>query len=191
MNHLGHLFLSSDDPLVITGNFMGDEVKGRDLSRFGPELQRGIRLHRAIDSFTDAHPSLRAGRERVRAHAGRYAGVVMDIFCDHLLASQWSRWHPEPLPDFAQRMYALLNTHQALMPEATRYMLSFMVGRDWLTNYASIEGIGRSLHGLSIRVPSGSAMSGAEEVLAEHISAYQAEFDIFLPAIRVHTEAFR
>ena len=121
----------------------------------------------------------------------RYAGVVMDLFYDHLLASQWSRWHPEPLPDFAQRMYALLNANQALMPEGTRYMLSFMVGRNWLTNYASIEGIGRSLHGLSMRVPSGSPMSGAEAVLAEHIEAYRAEFDIFLPAIRVHTEAFR
>lgn len=170
---------------------MADEVKGRDLSMHVSGIERGIRLHRAIDSFTDTHPSLRAGRERVRSYAGRYAGVVMDLFYDHLLASQWSRWQAEELPVFAQRMYGLLMAHEAMMPAATRYMLGFMVERDWLSNYATIEGIGRSIHGLSRRVVEGAVMSGAEAVLAEHIETYRAEFDVFLPEIRTHTAAFR
>ena len=40
MNFLGHLYLSGTDPLVMVGNFMGDAVKGRDLSRFEPRLER-------------------------------------------------------------------------------------------------------------------------------------------------------
>lgn len=191
VNYLGHLFLSGADPLAITGNFMADAVKGRDLSRFPESVQLGLRLHRAIDSFTDEHPSVRAGRARVREHAGRYAGVVMDLFYDHLLASRWSQWHHEPLPDFSQRMYAVLAANESLMPQDTRYLFSFMRQRDLLTNYASIEGIGRSLHGLSKRVPHGEVMAGAEAVLAEWIDEYRAEFDIFLPDAIVHTAPFR
>lgn len=191
MNYLGHLYLSGNDPQVIVGNFMADDVKGRDLSRFPEGVQNGIRLHRAIDSFTDQHPSLRAGRARVREYAGRYAGVVMDLFYDHLLASHWSRWHAEPLPVFAQRMYAVIAANHDAMPEGIRYMFGFMKEQDWLMRYTTLEGIGRSLHGLSMRVPSGSVMSGAEVVLSEHIDEYRTEFDIFLPAISVHTSAWR
>lgn len=184
MNFLGHLFLSGDEPLVTVGNFMADAVKGRDLSRFDPEVERGIRLHRAIDSLTDAHPMHRAGRERVRDHAGRYAGVVMDLFYDHLLASEWERWHPEPLPEYTQRMYELLERHEAILPDRTRRMLPFMMKGDWLVSYARIEGLGDALAGLSRRASEGSAMRGAEQVLVDHLERYKAEFEVFLPQIQ-------
>jgi acyl carrier protein phosphodiesterase len=188
MNFLGHLFLAGNEPLAIVGNFMADAVKGRDLSRFPVAIEQGVRRHRAIDSFTDEHPLQRAGRERVRAHAGRYAGVVMDLFYDHLLATEWSRWHAEPLADFAQRMYALLQEHEHLLPDRTRQMLPYMVRNDWLTSYASTEGLARALQGLSRRVPAGDVMQGAEQVLLEHMPTYRNEFGIFLPAISVHMQ---
>jgi acyl carrier protein phosphodiesterase len=184
MNFLGHLYLSGDEPLVIVGNFMADAVKGRDLSRFGPDLERGIRLHRSIDEYTDNHPLQRAGRDRLRPHAGRYAGVVMDLFYDHLLARDWQRWHPEPLPDFARRMYALLEQHLTVVPLRTRTMVPYMVQGDWLSSYAGPEGLARALTGLSRRVPAGEVMHGAERVLLDHLDEYRAEFEGFLPDLR-------
>lgn len=184
MNFLGHLYLSGSEPLVIVGNFMADAVKGRDLSRFPPMLEQGIRLHRAIDHFTDNHPLQRAGRERLRPYAGRYAGVVMDLFYDNLLASDWERWHPEPLADYAQRMYALLHQHHALLPPRTQGMLPYMVQHDWLTSYAHIHGLARALNGLAQRVPEGHVMRGAEQVLLEHEAEYRSEFERFLPELR-------
>ncbi|HRO99302.1 MAG TPA: ACP phosphodiesterase [Flavobacteriales bacterium] len=186
MNFLGHLYLAGQDPLAVVGNFMADAVKGRDLSRFPDAVQQGIRLHRAIDTFTDAHPAQRVGRDRLRPHAGRYSGVVMDLFFDHLLAVDWDRWHPEPLPDFAQRMYALLQEHAHLMPDRTQDMLPYMVRYDWLTSYATTEGLARALHGLSHRVPEGEVMRGAERVLLDHFDDYRNEFGIFLPELSVH-----
>lgn len=191
MNFLGHLYLSGQEPLVIVGNFMADAVKGRDLSRFHPGLARGIQLHRAIDSFTDGHPLQRIGRERAHAHAGRYASVVMDLFYDHLLAANWSDFHPEPLPAFARRMYALLQDHQELMPERTRTMLPYMVQGDWLSSYATLSGVGRALAGLSRRVPQGGPMRGAEVVLQEHLDRYTAEFREFLPLMDAHVAPLR
>ena len=186
MNFLGHFYLSGDDPLVIVGNFMGDAVKGRDLSRFPDGVQRGIRLHRAIDTFTDGHPLQRTGRDRLRIHAGRYSGVVMDLFYDHLLAADWERWHGEPLDRYAQRMYALMQRHDHLLPERTRRMLPYMVQGDWLSSYATIDGIRRALYGLSRRAPEGGVMAGAEGVLEQHLELYRGEFVAFLADIKDH-----
>lgn len=191
MNFLAHLYLSGNDTEVIVGNFMGDAVKGRDLSRFTPHIERGLRLHRAIDSFTDTHPMVLLGRERAHPHAGRYAAVVMDLFYDHLLASEWGTFHSEPLPVFAGRMYTLLEANEHRMPDRTRRMLPYMVAGDWLTSYATIEGIGQALEGLSRRVPHGGPMRGAERVLAGHLGSYLNEFRNFLPQVVVHTEGFR
>ena len=191
MNFLGHLYLSGDEPLVIVGNFMADAVKGGRLEAFDPQVVRGIRLHRAIDSFTDIHPMHRTGRERVRTHAGRYAGVVMDLFFDHLLAERWSARHPEPLADYAQRMYALIQSHAQYLPDRTRSMLPHMVQGDWLTSYARIVSIGRALAGLARRVPGGEVMVGAEQVLADHLEQYHAEFDAFIADINAHTFPLR
>ncbi len=191
MNFLGHLYLSGDEPLVIVGNFMADAVKGGRLEGHHPEVVRGIRLHRMIDSYTDMHPLHRTGRERVRTHAGRYAGVVMDMFYDHLLAERWSARHPELLADYAQRMYALLQSHSPHLPDRTRAMLPYMVKGDWLTSYAHIEGIGRALAGLARRVPGGEVMVGAEQVLADQLIQYRVEFEEFLSDITAHTQAHR
>ncbi len=191
MNFLGHLYLSGHDPEVIVGNFMGDAVKGRDLSRFSPGIERGLRLHRAIDSFTDVHPVLLEGRQRVHSHAGRYASVVMDLFYDHLLAANWGRISEEPLERFAQRMYRLLNEHEARMPDRTRHMLPYMVDGDWLTSYSTLEGIGRALDGLSRRVPAGAPMRGAEHILLANLDRYTEEFNTFLPAVDAHTRPLR
>ena len=181
--------LSGDDPLVITGNFMADAVKGRDLSGYNEGLQLGIRLHRAIDSFTDGHALTRIGRERLRAHAGKYAGVVLDLFYDHLLAADWDVSTHGPLPTYNRRMYTLLRAHHAHMPDRIRHMLSFMVQGDWLTSYATIDGLAEALAGLSRRAVNGSAMFGAERVLVDNYAAYRGEFTAFFADVKAHAIA--
>ena len=186
MNYLGHLYLSGEEPLVIVGNFMADGVKGRYFDHHHPLVQRGIRLHRAIDSYTDAHPAQREGRARLRSHAGRYAGVVMDLFYDHLLARHWSTYRPEPLQGFAERMYHLLGTHQHHLIAPMRSMLTHMAAGNWLGSYATEEGLARALAGLAARVPQGHVMRGAEVVLRASITAYTEEFEVFIRDIKDH-----
>ncbi|MEO8069218.1 MAG: ACP phosphodiesterase [Flavobacteriales bacterium] len=189
MNFLAHLHLSGDEPLVMVGNFMADAVKGRDLSAHHPLVQKGIRRHRRIDSFTDQHPITAVGRERVRAHCGKYAGVALDLFYDHLLASEWERHREEPLSAFAQRCYVLLQREQGRLPERTRDMLPYLVKGDWLASYATITGIGKALHGLSKRAYHAEALNGAESVLHEHIDVYRGEFRTFLAELVEHIRA--
>ena len=186
MNFLCHLLVSGNDPLVIVGNFMADAVKGRDLSGWQTGLQQGIRMHRKIDSYTDNHPITLIGRERLRAHCGKYAGVALDLFYDHAIASQWAALSNEPLGEFARRMYTLLGAHASVMPERTQRMLTYMSRHDWLSSYATIDGIGKALGGLSARVPGGEVLIGAEEVLKEHRAEFVGECMRFLPQLRNH-----
>lgn len=189
MNYLAHLFLSGDDPLVMVGNFMADGVKGRDLSAHHPDVQRGIRLHRRIDTFTDQHPLTAVGRKRLHPHCGKFAGVALDLFYDHLLASEWERHSNVPLPQFAQECYVVLEREIARMPERTQRMLPYMVHGDWLTGYAQVEGLADALYGMSIRVPHGMVLAGAEAVLVAHEADLRREFRTFLVELREHLAA--
>ena len=184
MNHLGHLILSGNDPLTITGNFMADAVKGRDLSAHSAAVQRGIRIHRTIDTFTDQHPLTRIGRDRLRAHCGKFAGVALDIFYDHCIALSWKE--PEPLPDFAQRMYRVLGTHAHLMPERAQRLLRYLTLRDGLTRYGTLDGIASTLEAMAVRTPAAQALVGAERVMSEHLDDFVAECSSFLAGIRTH-----
>jgi acyl carrier protein phosphodiesterase len=186
MNYLGHLYLSGEEPLVIVGNFMADGVKGRYFDHHHPLVQHGIRLHRAIDSYTDAHPVQREGRARLRAHAGRYAGVVMDMFYDHLLASHWSSYRNEPLQGFAERMYRVLGEHRECMPPPIGRMLTHMTADNWLVAYATEDGLARALSGLAARAAGGHVMRGSEAVLFTSFNRYKEEFDAFLHDIEDH-----
>ena len=48
MNFLGHLYFSGDDHALMAANLYGDFVKGADISRFSPTVQKGITLHLSL-----------------------------------------------------------------------------------------------------------------------------------------------
>ena len=86
MNFLAHAWLSFHDPDLLAGNMMADFVRGKQSQVFSPAVQQGIRLHRAIDAFTDQHPETRRASAYLREACGRYSGVFMDVIYDHFLA---------------------------------------------------------------------------------------------------------
>ncbi|GGF07404.1 acyl carrier protein phosphodiesterase [Hymenobacter cavernae] len=194
MNFLAHLLLSGsptapDYADVVVGNFAAEAVRGRaGLLAYPPAVQRGIRLHRFIDSFTDSHPIVRRTTARLReAGLGKWAGVVSDVGYDHLLARDFAHYHydaTEALPAFSQRLYALLQARRHELPERLQQMFEFMRRHDWLTGYAQVEGFERSLQGLSRRVPNAGVLAtGAAAFLAE-LPAYEADFQEFWPELQ-------
>ena len=191
MNFLAHIFLSGDKPKIMVGNFIGDFVKGRNLSgRFEPEIARGIELHRAIDEFTDSHEIVRQSKNRLRPKYRHYAPVIVDVFYDHLLAHNWSTYHPVPLPDFAAHAYGILHEHHASLPEEVKQMLPYMEKGNWLVNYGRIEGIQRALTGMSRRTRFDSKMDESVNDLLQHYDDFNKEFELFFPELKSHAEAF-
>ena len=190
MNFLAHSFLSgSPDSTVyadvLLGNFIADSVPGRQLESYPPAVQTGIRLHRAIDTYTDQHPVVRRATQRLRvAGYGKYAGVISDIFLDHFLARYFPEFSSETLPNFTQRVYALLTARQPEMPPRVQHFLPYMTQHNWLLHYADFDGIGRALSGLSRRATPGSGMETAVTELQANYAAYGADFREFFPQLQ-------
>src|SRR5690606_5275468 len=131
MNFLAHIYLSGDNDLVKIGNFMADGIRGKDYEQFPPEIKKGILLHRAIDTFTDAHPIFRQGTKRLHGKYHHYAGVVMDVYYDHFLAKNWQRYSTENLKDYAARFYQSLEDNYHFLTDRVKYMLPIMKEHDW------------------------------------------------------------
>ncbi|MDB5233670.1 MAG: hypothetical protein JWR44_663 [Hymenobacter sp.] len=190
MNFLAHLFLSGSPASpeyadVLVGNFIADSVPGKQLETYPPGVQAGIRLHRAIDTFTDEHPVVRRSTQRLRAAGyGKYAGVISDMFLDHFLARNFAEFTAEALPDFARRVYALLTARQTGMPPRVQHFLPYMTQHNWLMGYAQTEGIARALSGLSRRATAGSGMETAVAELETNYAAYEADFREFFPQLQ-------
>jgi acyl carrier protein phosphodiesterase len=185
MNFLAHLYLSGNNDKIMVGNFMGDFVKGRSaLEQFEPEIIRGIELHRAIDEFTDSHAVVSASKDRLRPKYRHYSGVIVDVFYDHFLARNWSDYHDELLPDFADRAYGIIQSFDAILPNEVKFMMPYMIKGNWLVNYAQTEGIHRALSGMARRTPYESKMDEAVEDLEQHYDEFKAEFKNFFPQLK-------
>lgn len=185
MNFLAHLYLSGDDPQIQVGNFIGDFVKGRDVhDRFERPIALGIELHREIDDFTDRHPEIKKSKSRLWPAYRHYAAVIVDLYCDHFLARNWTEYHTSILPDFAGRSYANLLAHDAILPEKVRWMLPHIMTGDWLSNYAHLDGLNRALRGMARRTRFESNMDQATEDLRNHYADFEAEFRAFFPEVQ-------
>lgn len=182
MNFLAHLYLTKDTPeLVSVGNFMADAVKGTKALELHPELiQQGIRIHRAIDSFTDTHHIFKQGTARLHANYGKFAPVIMDIFYDHLLAVRWLEYNQQSLADFSKEQYRLLTRHKLLMPDASRKWLRYIKMENLLVNYASEVKIAQVLKRMDKRTGAISGMSSAINELRVYKSMLIIEFADFM-----------
>lgn len=151
MNHLAHLFLAAPGAESLIGNLSGDFVKGALGDRFTPGIRAGIRQHRAVDAFTDSHPSAAAFRAVLTPEYGHYARVIADMFFDHFLASRFDEWGGEPLEAFLQRTFATLDLHEAALPDRLRALYPRIRDEGWLLSYRHVEGIRLALGNMSRR----------------------------------------
>mgnify|MGYP006177845877 CR=1 FL=1 len=62
MNYLAHSFLSFTDGQIV-GQFLEDFIRNRDRFSFPKDIQDGITLHRAIDTYTDSHPAIHEAKK--------------------------------------------------------------------------------------------------------------------------------
>jgi len=183
MNYLAHLFLAGPDPDLMVGGFIADLVKGKAIHQYSIEVQNGIKLHRAIDHFTDTHPVMEQVKVLLRPKYRKYSGVIADVLADHYLAINWNRYSPVSLLDFSTDAYSVLHLHKQHMPEKAHYMLHYMSMQDWLLNYQYAEGIKRALKGLARRAIFESRMEEAYDHWEQHSVLFEQLFAVFIPQI--------
>lgn len=189
MNILAHAYLSERKEGLLIGNFIADFIKGDPTHpRHGlqPDVIAGIRRHRTIDSFTDAHPAVDSVRDLLHPRCHKYAGVAVDVFFDHFLANQFQQLTNEPLPAFVHYFYETLQQNTHRLPAAALRMTDYMIRQDWLSSYQFMEGIDRSLKGISRRTAFPSGLETAVDDLQTHYLFIEQAFSVFWPDLCKH-----
>src|SRR3989344_3190236 len=184
MNFLSHLYLSGESEGLLIGNFIADSVKGSTFNNFSPEIQKGILLHRKIDTFTDIHPIVEKSKERLRSKYKKYASVIVDIYYDHYLAANWKDYSQESLDQYTKNVYSLIEKHKHIFPLKSQMFTRYMQEYDILSAYAHFEGIERVLQGMSRRASFISNMEYAIHDLKEHYPLFENEFKAFFSELK-------
>ena len=185
VNFLAHIYLTDGYPMETIGNFMADGIKGKKYLKYSEEIQRGILIHRWIDSYTDSHPIVRQSTKRLHAKYGHYSGVIVDILYDHFLAKNWSNYHDESLDNYITRFYELLQDNHHLLTGRIQKMMTPMMEQNWLLSYANLDGIATVLYNMNIRTKRRVAMDEAIEDLKEHYDLFEDEFTRFFEELKV------
>jgi acyl carrier protein phosphodiesterase len=184
MNFLAHIYLSGDNDLIKIGNFMADGVRGNKYLHYPEEVQKGIVLHRAIDTFTDAHPIFRKSKHRLHEKYGHYSGVIMDILYDHFLAKNWTLYSNEPLEEYVARFYKSLEDNYAILNTKTKNLMPYMFENNWLVSYATIAGIEMILFQMDYRTKHRVHMQEAIVELQEFYTEFEEEFTLFFKELK-------
>ncbi len=188
MNFLAHIYLSFDDNEITLGNFIADSIRGNKYKHLPERVQKGIKLHRFIDTFTDAHPTVRKSTKRLHENYSHYSGVIVDIFYDHFLAKNWSTYSDVPLELFVDNFYDLLEDNYEILPDTTKHMMPYMIADNWIFNYSKLEGIGRVLNGMNRRTKNKSKMNFAILDLEEHYDEFEKEFTSFFEELVTYSK---
>jgi acyl carrier protein phosphodiesterase len=179
MNYLAHIYLSGEDEQLKIGNFIADSVKGKRYSFFPDRIQKGIILHRAIDTYTDSHPIVKKSVHRLFEPYSHYSAVIVDILYDHFLAANWDDYSNVPLEEYSAGFYDLLNKNYEILPVRVQHFLPYMIEDNWLLSYATVDGIGRILHQMDYRTKNKSNMKLAVKELELYYSEFGEEFKSF------------
>jgi acyl carrier protein phosphodiesterase len=185
MNFLGHLYLSGDNENVKLGNFIGDFVKGNKYLSYPDEVREGILLHRRIDHFTDTHPIVKEVSVLFKPDYGRYSGVVVDLFFDHLLAKHWNNFSSWRLRDFTRNTHAILLSNFWLLPGKVKQFLPFLIQNKRLESYATEDGIRKVLELMSRYTSLPDSSDSAMMVLAREQDFLYRKFVDFMDDIMI------
>ena len=188
MNFLAHIYLSGEDEFVKIGNFMADSIRGTQYLEYPNDIQKGVLLHRHIDSFTDSHPIYRKSKHRLHEKYGHYSGVIMDIAYDHFLAKNWKRYSDIPLELYADDFYKLAQKHYDILTDRVKGMLPYMIGRNWLVSYASIAGLEMILFQMDYKTKHRVHMQEAITEIQEFYDDFESEFFLFFDELILSCE---
>ena len=179
MNFLAHIYLSNKEEPIIIGNFIADFIKGNNYKHLPIEIQKGILLHRQIDSFTDQHEIVRKSKRRLHERYGHYDGIIIDILYDHFLAKNWANYTDITLLKTESNFINLMNRNWDLLPERVKKIIPYMEEQKWLSSYATLDGIERSLIGMNKRTKDKSQMHLAIDDLKMHYDELENDFTLF------------
>ena len=183
LNFLAHLYLAEPTDESLIGNLLGDFAKGLPVTlekRFPQKVVRGIVQHRAVDVFTDAHPTFHQARTLLSPHRTRLAGIVVDVFYDYFLSNRWPGGG-KALQEFIDHCHHTLLANDEWLSPQLRAVLPRMISENWLGSYSTIDGLALTFRRVATRSPVAAGVLGAEEDFIRNQDKLEALYDEFFP----------
>ena len=182
MNYLAHSFLSFSEQ-QIAGQFLEDYVKNNERGNLPIDIQHGIILHRAIDTFTDSHPIISEAKKIYQPLVRLYSGAFIDVSFDYFLANSLSE---TDLKFHTDKVYLALRKYQDYFPAIFDNRLNGMEKDNWLYNYRFDWGIKYSFQNVLNKAKYLEKDIPIMEVFLENKGFLQQKFDLFFPELQAH-----
>ena len=191
MNHLAHLYLSSDNEEEMVGQFIADAVKGNDFNLYSPDIRKGILLHRWVDSFTDTHDLVKELRAAYRPNLGLYSGVLIDLVFDHYLAKDFHIHAGRELEEFQQFTFGVLNKHEESFPDKMKNYFFHMKDKEFMMKYAHPVGMAVIVRQMGNRIPRGESLLAAGDFFDDYVEMASPYFSTFFEELKREFELKR
>ena len=179
MNFLAHSYLTFTDEQIV-GQFLQDFIRNKDRFSFPEKIGEGITLHRAIDTFTDAHPEIHEAKKIFSPLVRLYAGAFVDVSFDYFLANSIG---DKALKAHSEKVYRVLRNHEEFLPENFLRMLDRMEKDNWLYNYREEWGIEFSIRNVLNKAKYLNKNLAVFEVFLSSKPELQNHFDHFFPDV--------
>ena len=174
----------------MVGNFLGDLINNKEYQRLPKDLQKGVELHRKIDSYTDNHQIVERAVRLLHPYHRKYAPVVVDIYYDYLLFHNWKKHSNEEIQDFSNWAYEIILEHIDFVPKRNREKVKAMVQHNWLLGYGELEQLHQTFLRVKKRARFPSQFEFATEHLKDNFDILNKDFNLFLPELIQMTEDF-
>lgn len=189
MNFLAHIYLSGENDDLKFGNFIGDWVKGNKYQTYSKEVQKGILLHRKIDSYTDIHPVVKESIYRMRPAYGKYAGVVIDILYDHYLAKNWGNYSSIKLEDYVNTFHDLIKERFNCLPHKSKRFADPFIKKKRLLCYRNLVCFEDVLNKMAIYTSMPDNTKQAMPIINKSYDLFYKEFQFFILDIKKYLKS--
>ena len=183
MNLVAHQYLSFNNPSIQIGNLLGEVVKGNKYLEYPEEIKKGILLHRAIDNFTDNHPIVKKSTSYFHSTQNKYSPIIIDLIYDYFLIKNWRKYHPISYQQFKENCYELFHYNYNNYPDKLKILVDHLLKYDWFENYSTIDGIQKTLNGISKRTSFENNLTSAKKTILLNLENLENDFSLFFPEL--------
>jgi acyl carrier protein phosphodiesterase len=161
-------------------NIYGDFIKGSKLSHHPEIVQKGIKLHRTIDSFIDNHTKVLELKKLLSTDLPKISGIAIDLYFDHILAVQWEDLTNENLKKFTEDFHAHDFNSSQFDNQNFAFLIDKMKSDNWLYNYQFHHGLEFACKGLSRRISFSNQLHNAPVIFTTFRREIEHTFNDFM-----------
>lgn len=176
MNWLAHTLLSTQNIDYQIGNVLADPLRGRPWPEASQALRDGMKMHKAIDKFTDTHDIIRYCKSLL-GDSGHLKGVVLDLLYDHFLSQNWTAYCVLELDEYLSQFNQKAKHKAQHYPPKPQRIITRMSETNLLGQYMSMGDFQKALFRIDRRL---SARLKAKETASQYMPVVAEVYDDLL-----------